>query len=176
MNILYIFLKLWGHIELFWIQHILPIITFFFSLLPKPQKKNELHFISKCNCVFKTCDINHSFSDDYDFRIITNYLDDNKYGKIIFDKNDISNNIELSLKHFTTIQLNIDEEPYDIELCNDYINYYVSDNIIDIHVFEYILNKSLDKYNLTIIDSECNIIDGNEKTRILINKDNYSIL
>jgi hypothetical protein len=176
MNILYILLKIWGHIELFWIQHILPIIAILVNLLPKSKKANELLFIKNGNCIEKTHDLSYNSDEVFDFILLCIYVDEQKYGKIKSNQTNTNDKIEIASNHFTTIQISIDDNSYDIELCNDYINYYVCDNIIDIHVFEYILNKSLNKYNLTIIDSECNIIDGNEKTRILINKDNYSIL
>jgi hypothetical protein len=104
--------------------------------------------------------------------------------KVFF--NSFPNSLEYTVSDvkFMSIELDYNNDVYQICLKNDYYNYYIVNNCLNQNFIKYYLKNELKinekiegniEYNLTIIDHNVNIVSINHDQYIVFTKDNYEI-
>lgn len=120
---------------------------------------------------------------NYDFALTNHYTNCNiNYTEIILCHNKIKKrNIDICPKYFISIYFSIDENDYEIKLDNDNMNFYLTNNILDYTIINYIMlnnynvNISNVPYNLIMIDDNSNVIELKETQYIRFYKNRYTI-
>ena len=111
----------------------------------------------------------------------------NCVNKIILHSEPFSINYEVSDVKFILVEIKMIDKSYKIDLKTDKYNYYIVDNILDIHFFIYYLNNYIcnfkDDYDsiniknllVKIIDQNINVqeLEITNSKYIVIKKDNY---
>ena len=120
---------------------------------------------------------------NYDFALTTHYTNvDINYIEVTLCHNKIKKrNIDICQKYFMSIYFSIDENDYEINLDDDNLNFYLTNNILDYTIISFIMldkhNVSISNipYNLIMIDDNSNVIELKETQYIRFYKNRYTI-
>ena len=145
------------------------------------KSKSEYNYY-KNNKIIATSD-NLTNRKNYDFALCEHDTNINeKYTEIILCYNKIKKrNISICEKHFMSIYFTIDENDYEIKFNEDNFNIYLTGNIVDYNIINYIMldkfNVSISNvpYNLILIDKDSNVIELKETECIRFYKNRYVV-
>ena len=120
---------------------------------------------------------------NYDFALTNHYTNyDIQYTEVILCHNKIKKrNIDICPKYFISIYFSIDENDYEIKLDDNNMNLYLTNNILDYTIINFIMldrynvNISNVPYNLIMIDDDSNVIELKETQFIRFYKNRYTI-
>jgi len=120
---------------------------------------------------------------NYDFALCFHDTNSNiRYVETIICHNKIKKrNTDISQKHFISVYFSINNDDYQLELDDEYMNFYLTNNIIDYTIINYLMfNKygitiSNVPYNLILIDHDSNVIIPKDTQYIRFYKNRYVI-
>tara|TARA_B100000886_G_scaffold71038_2_gene45208 strand:- start:25620 stop:26441 length:822 start_codon:yes stop_codon:yes gene_type:complete len=181
INILFFFLAIYTDIQLFFKN------TFYKE---KIVNIDEIEFLKNDNSYsyFKNNKVIATSQKltnrkNYDFALyIHNTNVGYNYYEIYLPYNKVKRrNLCISDKHFMSIYFTINENDYEIKLDDDNMNLYLTNNIIDYNIINFIMfekyNISISNvpYNLVIIDSNSQVILLKETQFIKLHKNRYIV-
>ena len=126
---------------------------------------------------------NFNYSPGYNILVFYDCSIDNSMN--IICKSSIPDNFsyELSNIKFMLVQLSYNDTVYALHLKTSELNYYIVDNVIDANYIKYYLTHVLEQkinekfsYKLSIIDHNISMVEFNERHKLIIKKDDYTIV
>ena len=145
------------------------------------KSKSEYNYY-KNNKIIATSD-SLTNRKNYDFALCEHDTNiDEKYTEIILCYNKIKKrNISICEKHFISIYFTIDENDYEIKFNENNFNIYLTGNIVDYNIINYIMldkfnvNISNVPYNLILIDNDSSVVELKETECIRFYKNRYVV-
>lgn len=180
IGFLYLLLVIYTDIQLYFKQLFYPVKPkISINEIKLLKSKSEYNYY-KNNKIIATSD-NFTNRKNYDFSLCEHDTNiDKKYTEIILGYNKIKKrNISICEKHFISVYFVINENDYEIKFNEDNFNLYLTGNIIDYNIINYIMldkfnvNISNVPYKLILIDNDSNIIELKETEYIRFYKNRY---
>lgn len=119
-----------------------------------------------------------------DYKLVSNNINNITYYKMVFKDNEPFV-IKPCDYNFTSINLTDitenSEKDYEIDICNEKINYFCVGNKLDKYFLSWYLQKFHNTelpqhYKLSIIDNDCEIIDLESDKTIVFHEKNYEVV
>uniref|UniRef100_A0A6C0AWR0 Uncharacterized protein n=1 Tax=viral metagenome TaxID=1070528 RepID=A0A6C0AWR0_9ZZZZ len=168
----FLFLKVYTNIELF-VKDKLSLTTK--NNIDKVElinNKSEYDYYSNNKIIASSKTLTNR--KNYDFALCFHDTNSNiRYVETIICHNKIKKrNTDICQKYFISVYFSINENDYQLELDNENMNFYLTNNIIDYTVINYLM---LNKYNMTISNIPYNLILIDDESNVILPKDTQYI-
>lgn len=177
----FLFLKVYTNIELFVKDKLSLTTTNNIDKIELINNKSEYDYYNNNKIIASSKTLTNR--KNYDFALCFHDTNSNiKYVETIICHNKIKKrNTDICQKYFMSVYFSINDNDYEIELDNKNMNFYLTNNIIDYTIINYLmLNKysriiSNVPYKLILIDHESNVILLKDTQYIRFYKNRYII-